>query len=134
MGVRDSSRSLATALLGLVAVACAGGAPQRVECERLPDDAFDRCRRVLALQWGRLEVVDPVGFRILTAWNAHVDGDRVGQKRATVFLDDRGTVVVLGEVRWIEGGLVTTPGFGEPHGDDALTERVRAALAAVLAG
>jgi len=119
------------ALLALAA--CASGAPQRVECERLPPDAFDRCRRVLALQWGTLEVVDPLGFRIQTGWNAHVDGDEVGQKRATVFLDDQGAVVVVAEVRWLVGGVITTPGFGEPQGDDELTERVRAALAGALA-
>lgn len=131
MGDRCVRRLLLPALLALAA--CASGGPQRVECERLPQDAFDRCRRVLALQWGTLEVVDPVGFRIQTAWNAHMDGDNVGQKRATAFLDDQGAVVVVAEVRWLEGGLVTTPGFGAPRGDGALTERVRAALAEALA-
>ncbi len=129
----DGVVRLATAAFVLLLVACAAGGPQRVECERMPHDAFDRCRRTLARQWGTLEVVDPMGFRIQTAWNAHVDGDRVGQKRATVFLDDRGAVVVLAEVRWLEGGLVTTPGFGEPGGDDALTGRIHAELSAALA-
>lgn len=131
MADRTLRRALCAVLLALGA--CASGAPQRVACERMPQDAFDRCRRVLAMQWGTLEVVDPAGFRIQTGWNAHVDGDRLGQKRATVFLDDRGAVVVVAEVRWLVGGVITTPGFGEPQGDDDLTERVRAALAEALA-
>lgn len=123
-------RAWLTALLLLGA--CASGAPRRVECEQLPRDAFDRCRRVLAMQWGTLEVVDPAGFRIQTAWNAHVQDDQVGQKRATIFLDGQGAVVVVAEVRWLEGGVITTPRFGEPQGDDDLTLLVRDALAGAL--
>lgn len=125
-------RRLPALLLALGFASCASGGPQRVDCDRLPQDAFDRCRRMLALQWGTMEVVDPIGFRIETAWNPYVAGDRFGQKRAMVFLDDRGTVVVLAEVRWLEGGVITVPEFGEPHGDDELTGQLRTALAAAL--
>lgn len=129
---------LATAALG---TGCASSPyePCPVECVLpLPADAFVRCRRALARDFGPLAEADEAAFRLQTAWSPVADPP--GERRATVFRESsaRGDLAVVVELRWLRESLFGLPGWTTARGDAAaerdLAARIRSALAAAAPG
>ena len=100
--------------------------------QKMPADAFSRCRAVLLSQYGALTEADAADLRFETAWKPI--SDPVGERRALVFRDasreDSLSIVV--ELRWLSVPLVGVPHWTTARGDDraerALAELLRESL------
>ncbi|MDP6929723.1 MAG: hypothetical protein QF412_08485 [Planctomycetota bacterium] len=68
----------------------------------LPEGSFGRALAVVADRYPVIVTKDEDGFRIQTAWVSHSHDGVPGQRRATVFIEDHGTLNVVVEVRYLE--------------------------------
>jgi len=86
--------------------------------QKLPSDAFERCRAVLLNRYGTLTYADSEDFRLETAWQPVADP--VGERRATVFRDPRieDSLAIVVELRWLSVPLVGLPHWTTVRGDD----------------
>lgn len=121
MGVPDprAVRRLFAPLAALAFAACATSpyAACPVELDGpLPEDAFAQCKQVLVQRYGSLVIADEAAFRLQTDWQG--TNDPPGKRRATVFHDAEGLVVVV-ELRRLTEPLFGLPEWGAVRGDAA---------------
>jgi hypothetical protein len=94
-------------LLGACAVPPYEPARERLPVA-LPEDAFERVRDVVAVEYPALVEADRERFRLRTDWCNKIDRGTAAQTRAALWLEDFELCAVV-EVRYLRGG-----GFGPP--------------------
>ena len=105
-----------TALVSLAACATAPYSAYPLDLAGgLPADAFATCLTVLQRRYGPVAIADESAFRLQTEWLG-ID-DPPGERRATVFRDERGLGVVV-ELRRPSQPWFGLPSWTEPRGWD----------------
>lgn len=143
MKARAPRRTPGLAGLGLVVLGLAGAGALLGACALapyqhatvelpagLPADAFDRAVDVVRVEFPKLAVRDPAGFRLQSQWRPEQDHGAAARRRLTMWRE-AGRLCAVVEVQYLRPGLVGAPQWTPIEGD---TWMERAILDRVLAG